>query len=102
MSDFDLGGMGALMGGLQQKMQEIKDNARGEGTAGGGLVKVVVSGDLQVQSVAIGAGAMEDRELLEDLIRAATNDALAAVQREIAQALSGLMGGLPLPPGMSF
>lgn len=100
MSGFDLGGLGGLMGGFQQKMEELKANARGEGVAGGGLVKVIVSGDLQVQSVTIAAGAMDDRELLEDLVRAATNDALAAVQQQIAAALQQMMGGLPIPPGM--
>lgn len=96
----DLGGLGALMGGFQAKMQQIKENARGEGQAGGGLVKVVITGDFQVQSVAIAGGAMEDRELLEDLVRAATNEALAAVQRAVAAEVQGLLGGLPIPPGM--
>ena len=95
MSNFDLGALGGLMGGLQEKMEQLKANARGEGVAGGGLVKVVVSGDLQVQSITIAPGAMDDRELLEDLLRAALNDALAAVQVQIAASLQQLMPGMP-------
>lgn len=99
MSGFDMGGMGGLMGGLQAKMAELKEKARGEGTAGGGIVKVIVAGDLQVLSVTIDAAAMTDRELLEDLVRAATNDALVAVQKEISAAVQQMFGGL-IPPGM--
>ncbi len=99
MSGFDMGGLGGLMGGLQAKMAEVKEKARGEGTAGGGLVKVVVAGDLQVLSVSIQAGALDDRELLEDLVRAATNEALVAVQKEIASAIQDMFGGM-IPPGM--
>jgi nucleoid-associated protein EbfC len=99
VSGFDMGGLGGMMGGLQAKMAEVKEKARGEGTAGGGIVKVVVAGDLQVLSVAIDAQAMGDRELLEDLVRAATNDALVAVQKEIAGAIQQMFGGL-IPPGM--
>ena len=79
MSGFDFNNMGGLMQMAQQKMQELKDGAeklRCTGTAGGGLVKVTVSGSYQVLSVDIDPKAMGDRELLEDLVRAATSDAL--------------------------
>lgn len=103
MSGFDFSNLGGLMQLAQQRMQQLKDNAeklRCEGTAGGGLVKVVVSGDYQVQSVSIAPKAMGDRELLEDLVRAATADALGKVRLELAQQIKTLTGGLPIPPGL--
>lgn len=107
--DFDpnnLGGLGGLMPmiqGMQQKMQEIKAQAaeaRYTGEAGGGLVKVTVSGDYQVDRIEIGEGAMEDRELLEDLLRAAMSESLRQVQTATQQSMSELTGGLPIPPGL--
>ena len=80
--DFDpnsLGGLGAMLSGFQQQMQEMKDRAaaaRYTGEAGGGLVRVTLSGDYQVDKIEIGEGALEDRELLEDLVRAAMAEAL--------------------------
>ncbi len=94
-----MGALGGMMGGLQAKMAEVKEKARAEGTAGGGLVKVVAAGDLQIVSVSIDPKAMADRELLEDLVRAATNDALVAVQKQIAAVIQQMFGGL-IPPGM--
>ena len=104
--DFDpnnLGGLGALLGGFQQKVQEMKQKAastRCEGEAGGGLVKVVLTGDYQVETISIGEGAMEDRELLEDLVRAAMAEALRKVQEDMKNNMAALTGGLPLPPGL--
>lgn len=104
--DFDpnnLGGLGALLGGFQQKVQEMKEKAaasRCEGEAGGGLVKVVLTGDYQVDSISIAEGAMDDRELLEDLVRAAMAESLRKVQEEMKTNMAALTGGLPLPPGL--
>jgi nucleoid-associated protein EbfC len=100
---FDMGNMGALLGGFQQKAQEMREkavNARYTGEAGGGLVKVVMTGDYHVQSVEIGEGAMGDRALLEDLVRAAIAESLRKVREEMERNLMDLTGGLPLPPGM--
>lgn len=101
--DFDLSNLGALMGGMQQKMAEMKERAakaRCEGEAGGGMVKIVLSGDYNVVSVSLAEGAMEDRELLEDLVRAAMGDALRKVREETEKNVSQLAGGLPIPPGL--
>lgn len=100
MNPFDLNGLSGMMGGFQKQMEQIKGSIRAQGTAGGGLVQVTVTGDLQVAQVVIAPGAMGDRELLEDLVRAATNDAMAAAQREIAVHLQRMMGGMSLPPGL--
>jgi hypothetical protein len=104
MGPFDgMGDMSGMMGMLQGAMQQFKEKsaaARCEGTAGGGLVKVVVTGDNEVVSVEIGEAAMDDRELLEDLVRAATSEALRKVKAEIAANIAGMTGGLPIPPGL--
>jgi DNA-binding YbaB/EbfC family protein len=100
---FDLGNMGALMGGLQQSIERMKQNAKNtqvEGTAGGGIVRVVASGDNQIVSIHISPEAYDDRELLEDLVRAATNEALRQVKEVITKELSSVAGGLPIPPGL--
>lgn len=104
--DFDpnnLGGLGGLLGNFQQKMEEIKKKAteaRCTGEAGGGLVKVTMTGDYQCEAVEIGEGAMDDRELLEDLVRAATSDATRQVREQLAANMKELAGGLPIPPGL--
>ena len=104
--DFDpsnLGGLGAMLSGFQEKVQEMKDRAaaaRYTGEAGGGLVKVTLSGDYQVDRVEIGEGAMDDRELLEDLVRAAMSESLRQVQDSMKQGMADLTGGLPIPPGL--
>jgi DNA-binding YbaB/EbfC family protein len=101
--DFDPSNLGAMMGMFQQRMAAFKEQiaqTKCEGTAGGGLVTVTVTGDYQVESVSIQEGAMEDRELLEDLVRAATGDALTQVRTKMQDGMQQLTGGLPLPPGL--
>lgn len=100
---FDMNGMGALLGGLQQRMEQMKaeiSQMHIEGQAGGGIVKVVVTGDFEVVSVSIDEGAMEDREMLEDLLVAAQNNAVAQARAQIAAKMQQVTGGLPIPPGM--
>ena len=100
---FDPSSMGPLFAGLKQAMEDMKRKAaetQCEGTAGGGLVRVVVSGDNQVVSISIDDSAMDDRELLEDLIRAAMSEALRKVKDAMAGQVGQLTGGLPIPPGL--
>jgi DNA-binding YbaB/EbfC family protein len=100
---FDMGNLGALLGGFQQRMADMRKkmaDTRVTGEAGGGLVQVVLTGDNQVESVMIAEGAMGDRELLEDLVRAATSEALRKVREGMEQNVRELTGGLPLPPGL--
>jgi nucleoid-associated protein EbfC len=100
---FDLGNLGNLMGGLQQSIERMKESAKNtqvEGVAGGGMVRVIATGDNQIVSIHISPEAYEDRELLEDLVRAATNEALRKVKDVLAKELSGIAGGLPIPPGL--
>lgn len=100
---FDPGALGGLMQGMQQKLQAAKAQAAAQvvvGEAGGGLVKVHANGDMEVLRVEISATAADDTELLEDLVVAATNDALRKARANLEQAMSGVLGGLPIPPGL--
>lgn len=86
---------------MQQDMaaaQEQLKNEQVEASAGGGMVKVTVSGDLIVKSVTIDPEAIdpEDPELLADMVIAATNEALRAAQELQATRLGGLTGGMDL------
>lgn len=98
-----MGGLGGMLGGLQQKMAAIQEEAAAievVGEAGGGLVKVTANGSQEVVAVAIDPGALDDAELLEDLVRAATNDALVRSKQVHAEKLAELTQGLGLPPGL--
>jgi DNA-binding YbaB/EbfC family protein len=102
---FDMGGMGGLgglLGGLQARVEEMKRRTaelRVEGSAGG-VVKVVMSGDFECQSVTIDKSAMDDKEMLEDLVRAAVSDATRKARDEMQKGVQQLAGGLPIPPGL--
>src|SRR5438045_4132498 len=87
-----MGGLGGLLGGLQAKVEEMKRRTaelRVEGSAGG-VVKVVMSGDFEVHSVTIDPAAMNDREMLEDLVRAAVSDASRKAREEMAKGVQQL------------
>jgi nucleoid-associated protein EbfC len=81
------------------KAQEEIQNATLEGAAGGGLVKVTLSGDFRVTKIAIDRNAVdpEDVETLEDLIIAAFNDARAKAEEFAAKRMSAVTGGLKIP-----
>ncbi len=99
----DSNAMGGMLGGLQQQMEQMKAQAAAtevEGRAGGGLVVVTANGGLEIVSVRIDASVMDDREMVEDLVTAATNDALRAAQQIMAGQMQQMMGGLGLPPGL--
>jgi hypothetical protein len=92
--------MRAEMEGLQQKLAQI--NA--EGDAGGGMVKARVNGQMELLSCKITDEALRqnDREMLEDLIRAAVNQALQKVRLLVAEETSKMATGLGLPAGMNL
>ena len=86
---------------MQQDMvaaQEQLKNETVEASAGGGMVKVVVSGDLEVKSITISADAIDpdDPELLQDMVLAAVNEGLRSAQELAANKMGGLTGGLDL------
>jgi hypothetical protein len=105
------GGLAGLMKQAQQ-MQEKMNRAQEElgaieveGKAGNGAVCVVMSCRHEVRRVRIDPSLMgdaDDREMLEDLIVTACNDALKQVEATTQAKMSGLTAGLPLPPGMKL
>lgn len=83
-----------------QKIQELQDELEtmtAEGTAGGGVVKIVMTGKQTVESVEIDPEALEDVELLQDLIAAAFNDAISKTQELAAAKMGSITGGLNIP-----
>ena len=103
------GGIGNLMK-QAQKMQADMQKAQEEiaameitGEAGGGMVKVTMTGKHEVRRVEIDDSLMgDDKEMLEDLIAAATNDAVHKVERETSERMSGITSGMNLPGGMKL
>jgi nucleoid-associated protein EbfC len=84
------------------KAQEALKDEVVEASAGGGTVTVKVSGDLQVREVTIDPEAVdpEDVEMLQDLVQAATNEALRSAQELAAQKMGAVTGGLGGPGGL--
>ena len=103
------GGIGQLMK-QAQRMQEDMKKAQEEmaqltvtGESGGGMVKLTMTCKYQVQSLSIDdAVASDDKDMLEDLIVAAFNDATRRVEQTIAEKFSGMAAGLNLPAGMKL
>jgi len=86
-----------------QKAQEELASTEVEGTAGGGMVKVIVTCKHEVRRVTIESSLLgDDKEMLEDLIAAAFNDARVKVERTVQEKLSAVTGGLALPGGMKL
>jgi DNA-binding YbaB/EbfC family protein len=103
------GGLGNLMKQAQnmqenmQKMQEKLAMIEVEGQAGAGMVKVVMTCRHDVKRVSIDDSLIgEDKEMLEDLLAAAVNDAVRRVETTTQEKMSGFTSGLGLPPGMKL
>ena len=79
------------------KIQEELETMTVEGSAGGGVVKVVMTGKQVVESVAIEPEAVEDVDLLQDLVAAAFNDATEKTQQLAASKMSVITGGMNIP-----
>ncbi|ENY71600.1 YbaB/EbfC family nucleoid-associated protein [Aeromonas diversa] len=106
---FGKGGMGNLMKQAQQmqermqKMQEQLAEMEVTGESGAGMVKVTMTGNHSVRRVDIDASLMEDdKEMLEDLIAAAFNDAVRRVEEQNKTKMAELTGGMQLPPGFKM
>jgi len=86
-----------------QKMQEELANAEVTGESGAGLVKVTMTGRHDVKQVQVDDSLLqEDKEVLEDLLAAAVNDAVRRVEETNKDKMSGLASGINLPPGFKF
>jgi len=103
------GGIGNLMKQAQQmqaNMQQAQEelaNIEVSGEAGGGLVKVVMTGRHDVRRVTIDDSLMQDdKEMLEDLLAAAVNDAVRKVESTNQEKMASITGGMSLPPGMKL
>lgn len=103
------GGMGNIMKQAQQmqermqKTQEELASIEVTGEAGAGMVKVTMTCNHNVRRVEIDQSLMEDdKDMIEDLMAAATNDAVRRVQETTKEKMSEVTGGMPLPPGMKM
>ena len=103
------GGIGNLMK-QAQAMQAAVQKAQAEiaslevtGEAGGGMVKVTMNGRHEARRVTLDPSMpLDDREMLEDLVAAAINDASQRLEAATQEKMSGVMGGMQLPPGMKL
>jgi len=102
------GGLAGLMKQAQQmqenmrKAQEQLATVEVDGQAGAGMVKVVMTCRYDVKRVSIDPSVMDDREMLEDLVAAALNDATRKVEATTQEKLAGFTSGLGLPPGFKL
>ncbi|CZF77441.1 nucleoid-associated protein [Grimontia sp. AD028] len=106
---FGKGGMGNLMKQAQQmqermqKMQEEIANMEVTGEAGAGLVKVTITGSHSVRRVELDDSLMEDdKDMLEDLIAAAFNDAARRIEEAQKEKMASVTGGMQMPPGFKM
>jgi len=103
------GNIGQLMKqaqAMQERMQRAQEELATievEGQAGAGLVKVTLTCKYDVKRVSIDPSLVgDDREMLEDLVAAAFNDAARRVEATVAERMGGLTAGLGLPPGLKL
>jgi hypothetical protein len=92
---------------MQAKMADVQaelDTIEVQGTAGGGAVTLTMTAKGQMKAVSIDASLMnaDEKEILEDLILAAANDARQKAERTMQERMAEVTKGLPLPPGMKL
>jgi len=101
------------LGNLMKQAQQMQDNVKKlqdelatteiEGQSGSGMVRVIMTGRHEVKRVTIDPRLLsEEREMLEDLVAAAVNDATRRVEAMTQEKMAGVTAGLPLPPGMKL
>lgn len=102
------GGLAGLMKqaqAMQENMKKAQDQLAQievEGQSGAGLVKVVMTCAHEIRRVSIDPSVMDDREMLEDLVAAAVNDAVRRGEAASKEKMSGFTAGLNLPPGFKL
>ena len=102
------GGIAGLMKQAQQMQENMKAmqdqlaSVEVEGQAGAGMVKVQMTCKYDVRRVSIDDSVMDDKEMLEDLVAAALNDAVRKVEAAVQDRMSGAMAGMQLPPGFKL
>ena len=91
------------MQGKMQKMQEEVQSIEVKGESGAGMVEVVMTGRHDVRNVTIDPSLLtEDKEILEDLLAAAVNDAVRKIESKNSEMMSGLTAGMGLPAGFKM
>ncbi|MEO8740606.1 MAG: YbaB/EbfC family nucleoid-associated protein [Casimicrobiaceae bacterium] len=101
------------LAGLMKQAQSMQENMKKaqeeiaamevEGVAGAGMVKIVMTGRHDVRRVSIDPSLLtEDKDILEDLVAAAMNDAVRKVEAASQEKMAGMAAGLPLPPGFKL
>jgi len=101
------------LAGLMKQAQQMQDNMRKmqeqlasvevEGQSGAGMVKVVMTCKHDVKRISIDPSLVgDDKEMLEDLVAAAVNDAVRRVEATVQEKMGGLTAGMGLPPGMKL
>ncbi|WP_100640516.1 YbaB/EbfC family nucleoid-associated protein [Marinobacter salexigens] len=102
----DMGGLMKKAQKMQEEMQKAQEEAaKAEitGESGAGLVKVTMNGRHDVRKVEIDPSLMsEEKDILEDLLAAAVNDAVRRVEANQKDAMSGMMSGMGMPPGFKM
>ena len=105
--------MKGQLAGLMKQAQQMQDNMRKmqeqlatmevEGQSGAGMVKVVMTCKHDVKRISIDSSLVgDDKEMLEDLVAAAVNDAVRRVEATVQEKMGGLTAGMGLPPGMKL
>lgn len=105
--------MKGQLAGLMKQAQQMQDNVRKmqeqlasvevEGQAGAGMVKVVMTCKHDVKRISIDPSLVgDDKEMLEDLVAAAVNDAVRRVEATVQEKMGSLTAGMSLPPGMKL
>ena len=90
---------------MQDNMKKMQDSLGGievEGQSGAGMVKVTMTCKYDVRRIAIDPSVMDDKEMLEDLVAAAVNDAVRRVESTTQEKMAGFTAGLNLPPGFKM
>lgn len=85
---------------MQERMQQEIAQIRVEASTGGGMVSVKMDGRKKVLEIVIDPDAVEDVEMLQDMVRGAVNEAAKRVDEETQSKVGGIMGGMGLPPGL--
>jgi DNA-binding YbaB/EbfC family protein len=102
----DLGQLMKQAQKMQEQVQKAQEELTGleiEGEAGGGLVKLTMTGKHEVRKIQIDDVLLgEDREMLEDILAAAFNDALRKVEKTVEEKYAGMASGLGLPGGFKL
>ena len=105
--------MKGQLAGLMKQAQQMQENMKRmqdqlatlevEGQAGAGMIKVTMTCKHEVRRISIDPSVMgDDRDMLEDLITTAMNDAVRKVEVMVNEKMSGMTSGLPLPPGFKM